>query len=71
VISPPAREFIRRARATKLQALYFGLKDDFDEEIVVTRKNKRLMKFLSKRAASAKSQKGILREVARNEPGPE
>jgi hypothetical protein len=35
-----------------------GDSDDFDEEIKATRKNKKLMKFLDKRRAKAKAQKG-------------
>jgi hypothetical protein len=57
------------ARVTNMEAFYVGRSDDFDEEIAMTRKNKRLMKFLSERAAKAKSQKGIPLETVRKELG--
>ena len=45
------------ARVTNLQAFEVGISDDFDEEIKMTRRNKRLMKFLDQRAAQAKGTK--------------
>jgi hypothetical protein len=45
------------ARVTNLQAFDVGTSDDFDAEIKMTRKNKRLMKFLDERAAQAKRAK--------------
>ena len=38
------------ARVTNTRAFYVGRSDEFDEEIVTTRKNKRFMKFLSERS---------------------
>lgn len=54
------------ARVTNLQAFDVGSSDDFNEEIKMTRKNKRLMKFLDERAAQAKdAKKRPLAEVRR------
>ena len=47
------------ARVTNMQSFYVGASDDFEEEIKATRKNKRLMKLLDKRARTAKQEKGI------------
>ena len=47
------------ARVTDLQAFTVGDSDDFAEEVAVTRRNKRLMKFLDERAAESKGQKRI------------
>ncbi len=54
------------AHITDAQAFYIGDDDDFDQEIIATRKNERLMKFLDERGAKAKSRKGRpLAEVRR------
>ncbi len=47
------------ARVTNLQAFSVGDSDDFAEEVTLTRRNKRLMKFLDERTAESKGQKRI------------
>jgi len=42
------------ARVTDLQAFYIGSSDDAEREIEMTRKNKRLGKFLDERGAASK-----------------
>ncbi len=54
------------ARVTNLQAFYVGSSDDPEREIEMTRKNKRLNKFLGERGAAGKAGKGkSLAEVRR------
>lgn len=45
------------ARVTDLQAFYIGSSDDAEREIEMTRKNKRLGKFLDERGAAGKTGK--------------
>jgi hypothetical protein len=45
------------ARVTDLQAFYIGSSDDAEREIEMTRKNKRLSKFLDERGAASKTGK--------------
>jgi len=47
------------ARVTDMQAFYVGSSDDFEQEVVTARKNKRLMKFLDERGAARETGKGI------------
>jgi hypothetical protein len=47
------------ARVTDMQAFYVGSSDDFEQEVVAARKNKRLMKFLDKRGAARETGRGI------------
>ncbi len=47
------------AKVSSVQSFYVGESEDFDEEIKTTRANKKLMKFLDKRGASAKKRKLI------------
>jgi hypothetical protein len=47
------------ARVTDTQAFYVGNSDDFEQEVVAARKNKRLMKFLDERGAARDTGKGI------------
>ena len=52
------------ARVTDLQAFYIGSSNDAEREIEMTRKNKRLAKFLDERGAASKiSKKKSLAEV--------
>ena len=52
------------AKISGIEAFYVGNDRDFAEEIKKTRANKKMMKFLDKRAARAKKQRGIpLEEV--------
>ncbi len=54
------------ARVTDLQAFFVGSSDDAEREIEMTRKNKRLSKFLDERGAASKTGKGkLLAEVRR------
>ncbi|MBI3538188.1 MAG: hypothetical protein HY070_11615, partial [Chloroflexi bacterium] len=46
------------ARITNAQSFFIGDTDDFASEVELTRKNKRLMKFLDERGARAKKRKG-------------
>jgi hypothetical protein len=47
------------ARVTGMQAFDVGNSDDFEQEIEMTRKNKKLMKFLDERGAQKKAGKDI------------
>jgi hypothetical protein len=47
------------AKVSSAQSFYVGDSDDFDEEIKMTRANKKLMKFLDKRGEQAKRGKLI------------
>ncbi len=47
------------AKVSSVQSFYVGESENFDEEIKTTRANKKLMKFLDKRGASAKKRKLI------------
>jgi len=47
------------ARVTDTQAFYVGSSDDFAQEVVTARKNKRLMKFLDERGAVKETGGGI------------
>jgi hypothetical protein len=47
------------ARVTDMQAFYVGSSDDFEQEVVTARKNKKLMKFLDERGAARETGKGI------------
>jgi hypothetical protein len=47
------------AKVSSAQAFYVGDSDDFDEEIKLTRANKKLMKFLDQRGEQAKKGKLI------------
>jgi hypothetical protein len=63
--SPDGEQFVL-ARVTDLQAFYIGSSDDVDREIEMTRKNKRLMRFLDERGAASQTGKGkSLAEVRR------
>jgi len=63
--SPDGEQFVL-ARVTNLQAFYIGSSDDAEREIEMTRKNKRLSKFLDERGAASKTGKGkSLAEVRR------
>jgi hypothetical protein len=42
------------AKVSSVQSFYVGDSDDFDEEIKMTRANKKLMKFLDKRGQQSK-----------------
>ncbi len=54
------------ARVTNLQSFYIGRSDDPEREIEMTRKNKRLNKFLDERGTAGKTGKGKpLAEVRR------
>ena len=54
------------ARVTDLQAFFVGSSDDAEREIEMTRKNKRLSKFLDERGTASKTGKGTsLAEVRR------
>ena len=53
-------------RVTDMQAFYVSNSDDFEQEIVTARQNKKLMKFLDERGAARETGKGIpLAEVKR------
>ena len=54
--SPDGEQFVL-ARVTNLQAFYIGSSDDAEREIEMTRKNKRLGKFLDERGAASKTGK--------------
>ena len=45
------------AKVSSVQSFYVGDSDDFDEEIKLTRTNKKLMRFLDKRGEQAKKGK--------------
>jgi len=47
------------AKVSSAQSFYVGESDDFDEEIALTRANKKLMKFLDERGEQAKKGKLI------------
>jgi hypothetical protein len=47
------------AKVSSVQSFYVGESDDFDEEIKMTRANKKLMKFLDQRGEQAKKGKLI------------
>lgn len=47
------------AKVSSVQSFYVGASDDFEEEIKLTRANKKLMKFLDKRGEQAKKGKLI------------
>ena len=51
------------------QSFYVGDSNDFEEEVKMTRKNKKLMKFLAERHAQAKGKKGTPLEAVRRKLG--
>jgi hypothetical protein len=63
--SPDGEQFVL-ARVTDLQAFFIGSGDDAERGIEMTRKNKRLNKFLDERGAAGKAGKSkSLAEVRR------
>jgi len=58
-------------RITNADTFFIGKgEDDFDAEIVATRKNTRLMKFLDKRGEKAQGRKGMSLTEARRRLNP-
>jgi hypothetical protein len=55
----PAKMHAKLAIVSAAQSFYVGDSDDFDEEIEMTRANKKLMKFLDKRGEQATKDKLI------------
>jgi hypothetical protein len=66
ILESPEGEQFMLARVRDSLAFYVGESENFEEEVAATRKNKKFMKFLEKRAAKAKGRKGTpLAEVKR------
>ncbi len=66
ILESPGGEQFMLVRVRDSLAFYVGESEDFEAEVAATRKNKRFMKFLEKRAAKAKGHKGTpLAEVKR------
>jgi len=57
------------AKVSSVQSFYVGDSDDFDEEIKMTRANKKLMRFLDKRGEQAKKGKLIPMEEVEKKLG--
>ncbi len=57
------------AHVTNEQTFFIGDEDDFEQEIILTRQNKALMKFLDERAAKAKGRRGVPIEEVRHRLG--
>jgi hypothetical protein len=57
------------AHVTNEQTFFIGDDEDFEQEIIATRRNKALMQFLDKRGARARSQRGTPIEQVRQQLG--
>jgi hypothetical protein len=57
------------AHVTNEQTFFVGDDEDFEQEIIATRRNEALMQFLDKRGARARSQRGTPIEQVRQQLG--